>query len=161
MTTIGVTGHSNLSDATAVAVAEVVRTRLSAYVGEELVGITCLARGADQIFAEAVLDLGGTIDVVIPAADYITGIRDAGDRARFERLTAQARAIHELPYATSGPDSYFAASKFLIDRSEHIVAVWDGSPADGRGGTSDAVDYARRQGREVLVIWPSGAQRVS
>lgn len=31
-------------------------------------GVTCLARGADQIFARVVLDLGGTVEVVLPAA---------------------------------------------------------------------------------------------
>ncbi len=35
-----------------------------------LTGITCLAKSADQIFARAVLDLGGTLVVVLPAADY-------------------------------------------------------------------------------------------
>ncbi len=32
--------------------------------------LTFLARGADQIFARVVVELGGSVEVVLPAADY-------------------------------------------------------------------------------------------
>jgi hypothetical protein len=34
-----------------------------------IVGVTCLARGADQVFARVVLELGGEIEFVLPASD--------------------------------------------------------------------------------------------
>jgi hypothetical protein len=70
-----------------------------------------------------------------------------------------ARTIRELPHTTSGPEAYLEASKDLINRSELIVAVWDGGPPDGRGGTADAVDYAKTLGREIIVVWPPNARR--
>jgi hypothetical protein len=39
---------------------------LSEYSDEPLTGIRCLARGADQVFARVVLDLGGTLETVLP-----------------------------------------------------------------------------------------------
>jgi hypothetical protein len=52
-------------------VAEALRGALqSCNEGSELVGITYLARGSDQIFARVVLECGGAIEVVLPAADY-------------------------------------------------------------------------------------------
>lgn len=159
MTTIGITGHASLSDSTIDLVSGAIRDVLRPYANDELIGLTCLARGADQIFAQAVLDLGGMIEVVIPALDYTARIPDVGSRARFDRFMANARAIHEMPFAVSGPEAYFAASKELIHRSEPVIAVWDGSPADGNGGTADAVDYARNQNREIIVVWPPNARR--
>jgi hypothetical protein len=40
-----------------------------------------------------------------------------------------------------------------------LVAVWDGQPAAGKGGTADIVDYARRHGIEVRIVWPPGTSR--
>ncbi|MGW5646007.1 hypothetical protein ACWEV3_27990 [Saccharopolyspora sp. NPDC003752] len=40
-----------------------------------------------------------------------------------------------------------------------MLAVWDGQPARGFGGTADVVDSARKRGVDVTVIWPDGARR--
>lgn len=157
MTIVGVTGHSNLSaDTTGLVYREILEylARLDAAV---LTGVTCLARGADQVFADAVLDLGGTLEVMVPAQDYFDRITDTEARARCDRYLAQAVATHALPYQIAGHDAYLAASKKLIERCELLIAVWDGSQASGTG---DAVAHARESGRETVVIWPEGAQRV-
>ena len=159
MTAIGVTGHSNISDLSVDAVANGIRDVLKPYAGEGLVGVTCLARGADQIFAQAVLDLGGAIEVVIPAADYADRIPNPESRARFDRFMSQALAVHEMPFEKSGSEAYFAASQKLIQRSDIVMAVWDGTPPDGKGGTADAVRYAKENNRDVIVIWPTGTKR--
>ncbi|WP_041624991.1 hypothetical protein [Stackebrandtia nassauensis] len=44
-------------------------------------------------------------------------------------------------------------------RRDQLIAVWDGQPARGYGGTADVVDYARDHGIDVTVIWPEGAKR--
>ncbi|GAU68072.1 hypothetical protein SSP35_06_01570 [Streptomyces sp. NBRC 110611] len=36
----------------------------------ELVGVTCLARGSDTLFAEAVVEAGGRLVVILPSRDY-------------------------------------------------------------------------------------------
>ncbi|MPZ93279.1 MAG: hypothetical protein GEU68_16990 [Actinobacteria bacterium] len=157
MTIVGVTGHSNLSEATVDLVYREIRDQLARLDGADLVGVTCLARGADQVFADAVLALGGTIEVVVPAADYFDRITDPAARARCDRYLAQATATHTLPSATAGHDAYLAASKELVERCELLLAVWDGSRASGTG---DAVEYAKDHGRETVVVWPEGAERV-
>jgi hypothetical protein len=43
--------------------------------------------------------------------------------------------------------------------SDELLAVWDGSPARGYGGTVDVVNAARDAGRTVTVVWPNGAVR--
>lgn len=67
---IGVTGHASLSEPTVERVADALRAVPAAHLPTALVGLTCLARGADQIFARVVLELGGSVEVTLPAADY-------------------------------------------------------------------------------------------
>ena len=45
------------------------------------------------------------------------------------------------------------------DRSSVLVAVWDGQPSRGLGGTADVVAYARQRSVPVTVTWPEGASR--
>jgi hypothetical protein len=40
----------------------------------DVTGLSCLADGADQIFARAVTNLGGTLEVVVPATGYRAGL---------------------------------------------------------------------------------------
>jgi hypothetical protein len=40
-----------------------------------------------------------------------------------------------------------------------LIAVWDGAPPDGKGGTGDTVRTARRRGLPVTVAWADGAAR--
>ena len=47
-----------------------------------------------------------------------------------------------------------APANVVADRCDLLIAVWDGQPAQGLGGTGDVVRYAREIGREVLVVWP-------
>ena len=121
--------------------------------------MTCLARGADQAFADAVLELGGALDVVAPASDYFSGISDPASRERCEAYLVAAASMVTMPHETAGPAAYLCASRYLIDRCDLLFAVWDGSPATGSGGTADAVAYARERGRSIVVVWPEGAER--
>jgi hypothetical protein len=40
----------------------------------------------------------------------------------------------------------------MVEASDVMVAVWDGRPSAGRGGTAEIVDYARTMGVEVRVV---------
>ena len=124
----------------------------------DVTGISCLADGADQIFARAVTDLGGTLEVVIPAAEYREGL-PADSHPGYDDLFAQAAAVRRLPFTESTSESHMAASKLMVDQADELYAVWDGKPARSYGGTADVVAYAREHGTPVRVIWPDGAQR--
>lgn len=153
---VGITGHANLTDSSIELVYDSMRAELAKFPGAELVGLTCLARGADQVFADVVLDLGGDIEVVVPAADYFDRIKDQASRDRCDAYLARASTIHTLPYTAANDDAYLAASQEVVDRSHLLVAVWDGSPGSGTG---QAVAYAHGVGRDVVIVWPDGAAR--
>ena len=156
MARIGVTGHVVLADGTAELVYARLTEELRPYAGPDLRGITCLADGADQLFARAVAALGGTYEVVLPSTDYRTVV---GDRKAFDDLLGKAVRVDYLPFAVSGPAAYFAASEELLRRVDHLVAVWDGAPSDVVSSTANVVRTARALGLPVTIIWPAGARR--
>ena len=155
---IGVTGHSNLTDCAVPVVASAIRAVLDG-IGPPVLGMTCLARGADRVFARTVLDAGGEIEVVLPAADYRDARVEPAELPAFDALLAAAGSVVTMPFATSCRAAYEAANDHVLERAERLLAVWDGSAPDGRGGTSDAVQRARAAGVDVVVVWPPGAAR--
>jgi hypothetical protein len=156
MPRIGVTGHVRLAEGTAELVYAGLTATLAAHGDGPLHGVTCLADGADQLFARAVAALGGTYEVVLPSTDYRTVV---GDRKAFDDLLGKAVRVDYLPFAVSGPAAYFAASEELLRRVDHLVAVWDGAPSDVVSSTANVVRTARALGLPVTVVWPGGARR--
>jgi hypothetical protein len=47
----------------------------------------------------------------------------------------------------------------MLADADELLAVWDGQPARGYGGTADVVEAARYKGIPVTVVWPAGAKR--
>ena len=157
MLRVAVSGHRDLPAGTVRLVDEAIRLALSDHA-VEVTGLSCLADGADQIFARAVLDLGGDIEAVVPAEQYRNGL-PAHAHGEYDRLLAKAVAVHRLPFTESTSEAHMAASELMIGEADELFAVWDCKPARGDGGTADVVAYARERGLPVRVIWPDGARR--
>ena len=134
-----------------------------------LIGFSSAARGADLLFLEAVHDLGGETHVVLPyhQDEFMTASVEnagAGDwRSRFERQLAVSRVV----YASSsrslvGGLAYDYANQLVhglgLVRARELetelvgLAVWDGQPGDGFGGTASAVRQWQQQGVPVHRI---------
>ncbi|HEX3782092.1 MAG TPA: hypothetical protein VHX38_20705 [Pseudonocardiaceae bacterium] len=159
MPRIGITGHSKLTAASVPLVAKHIRATLDTHQPDHLVGLTCLARGADQVFARVVLDLGGSVEVVLPAADYRERKVKPDNAAEFDELISKAAIVHTMPFDRSNADAYMAASEHILSAVDRLIAVWDGQPSGGYGGTADVVEAATKRGTPVTVIWPDGAER--
>lgn len=155
---IGVTGHMNLTPDTVRMVSAALRAHLERVDGE-VVGVSCIARGADSLFAEAVLAVGGTLEVVLPSRDYREATVRPDDAELFDRLVDQAAHVQVMDFDHAGREAYVAANLAMLESIDELVAVWDGKPAAGRGGTAEVVAEARKRGLPVLVIWPEGASR--
>jgi len=155
---IAVTGHRDLDHSTTLLVDDAIRTLLSQSSGN-FIGLSCLAAGADQVFARAVLDLGGRLEVIIPAVGYAATL---GARAKrgFEDLKSRASHIWGPNHLWPSPRSYLDAGLRMLDRADWLIAVWDGHPANGLGGTADIVSRARERSMTVHRLWPEGARRL-
>lgn len=155
---LGITGHRGLSGP----VERLVRDRLAAevqqYDATDLIGVSCIADGPDAWFAEAVLEHGGRVEVVVPAEQYRDGLPDS-HHATYDKLIKQAVEVHFTGMRESTSQAHMLGSEILVGLTDRLVAVWDGEPARGYGGTADVVTYARRMGVPVDVVWPTGASR--
>lgn len=149
---VGITGHQERPGIDWSWVTGAIRNELSS-LSAELIGLSSLARGADQVFAETVLECGGDLRFVQPMADYEKTL-EGEHLACFRHLKAAATVTIELPAAASDQDAYLAAGEYIASHSDLLIAVWDGKPAEGRGGTADVVAFAKQRGRAVLHIEP-------
>jgi hypothetical protein len=158
MTRVAVTGHRGLSPQVCAIVDNAIRATLAEQDPATLVGISCLADGADQIFAHAILDTGGALEVVVPAVGYRDGL-PAEAQPAYDQLLARASTVTRLDHQESTSTAHMEASTRMLRDADMLIAVWDGQPARGYGCTADVVNHARGIGIPVSVIWPPGAER--
>jgi hypothetical protein len=162
MVRIGVTGHREIPGA---ARAEVRRGILAHLRGgarhaSAAEALSCLAAGADQMFADLALRCGIPLTAVIPGMpDYEQRLDGEEARTSYHRLLKACASRAQMPFEPSDEDAYLAAGRWIVDHCDLLVAVWDGRPARGRGGTGDIVAYARRSGVPVAVVWSPGVRR--
>ena len=153
----GVTGHRVLPPSVVECAVRHWRRVLPA--DTQLRGVSNLADGADQLFATQVLAAGGALEVVLPCEGYAGSLIADESRARFSELRRAAASVLTMPYPEPSDQAFLAAGQALVDRCDHLFAVWDGRPARGLGGTADIVDYARARGLPVTVLWVEGVLR--
>jgi hypothetical protein len=147
-------------------------------VGPELQFLSPLAEGADRLAAEAALELGYTLYVPMPfrRAEYVKdfGPRDGGCSAggpspsalAFDMLVQRAASVVELDGARDDPAhgrhdearSYEAVGRLVVRNCDLLIAVWDGQPGKGRGGTADTVRFSANFGPPVWWIRPDTEQ---
>jgi hypothetical protein len=123
--------------------------------GPRLVALSALAEGADRIFAEVALGLGYRLEVALPfaRANYEQTFTDQDTTPIFRTILARAASITELDGALADTKAaYEAAGRHIVDKSNILIAVWDGKPAAGRGGTPDIVGYAVHAHKPVVWI---------
>jgi hypothetical protein len=117
--------------------------------------ISPLAEGADRLVAEIALAEGYALHVPMPffQEEYEKDFNDDSSRAEFRALLARA-GPNKLEFdggrvAEEGR-SYEAVGRFVARNCDLMIALWDGEPARGRGGTADIVRFAANLG---LPVW--------
>ncbi|GHE14692.1 hypothetical protein [Streptomyces alanosinicus] len=155
---VGITGHRGLSTQVEGQVRALLADQVKEYAQAELVGVSCIADGPDAWFAETVLQHEGRLEVVIPATEYRQSLPD-WHHPVYDRLLSRAADVHHTGITESTSEAHQAGSEILVGLVDELIAVWDGKPARGYGGTADVVAYAERTGVPVRVLWPQGASR--
>ncbi len=162
---IGVTGHRALPDERLVReCVKRVLTRLDGlfqHTPHSFVVVSPLAEGADRIVATEVLAwhaLEGTdkpsLEVVLPLPkeDYLRDFETQESADEFNSLVATATSTRTLDPAASRTAAYEQVGRYVVDNCDILIAIWDGKPAAGQGGTAEIVEYARWVGRFVFWI---------
>ncbi len=126
--------------------------------------VSPLAEGTDRLLAESALDCGASLCCPMPfnqteyEKDFASATALEPDSvAQFRQLLERARNVGELAVfeldgsrADEGA-AYGAAGRVVINQSDLLVAVWDGLPARGEGGTVETMREALQLG--VPVLW--------
>jgi len=154
---IGFTGHQGLTANTEKLVAKAIEVAVR--TDTSVTGICSLAEGSDQLFARTVLAAGGDLVVIVPCRGYEQTFASASVLDTFRDLLSKAREVIELDHAEPSEGAFWDAGQQVVVKSDRIIAVWDGKPAGGLGGTADVVGFARQEGKPVEVIWPKTAAR--
>jgi hypothetical protein len=121
--------------------------------------ISPLAEGADRLAAELARDLGYRLSAALPFPQ-VEYERDfsAESRAEFRRFLAVAKredGAIELAGSRNDMDAaYSVVGNYVISHSDLLVAVWDRSRPNLRGGTGDIVMGALGLGLPVIWISP-------
>ncbi|MGW6753663.1 hypothetical protein [Streptomyces sp. NPDC055006] len=133
---------------------------VSRYDAPELVAVSCIADCPDTWFTEAVLKRGGRLEIVIPATAYRAGPPEWHHDA-YDRPMSRAAEVHETGMTESTSEPHRAGGRaggeILVGLADELLAVWDGKPARGFGGTADLMAHAERPGRPFWALRPKGA----
>jgi hypothetical protein len=148
---IGITGHQKRPGIDWNWVRKCIDTELRK-LSVPIKGYSSLAEGSDQVFAEAIIERGGMLEAVIPTPRYERCFSPEG-LAEYQRLRSLSQA-RELPARETDQISFLNAGRYIVDHSNVMIAVWDGKPAVGLGGTADVVGYALTRGTPVIHIDP-------
>lgn len=153
---IGVAGHRVLADEGRVTGAvDLALDRIEkAYGPSPLTILSPLASGADQLVARRVLARPGSrliATLPMPLEQYLDDFPVGDQRRAFLHLLDQASETISLPPAHSRVESYEAVGQYLVTHCDLVIAIWDGRPARGRGGTAETVALARR--RDLPLVW--------
>ena len=132
-------------------------------------GFSSAACGADILFLEAMVERHAENSVVLPYAKD-TFVRDSVDfvpnsnwRQRFDRVLEGSRVITASPEKLEiGGVSYAFCNQLTLgmakiragqlDTRLVPLAVWDGMPGDGSGGTASIIENWRSAGYKPLII---------
>jgi hypothetical protein len=158
---VGVAGHRDLHpdgiDYIRAAAATHLRRLREQLQGTEIRVLTGLAAGSDQLVAQVALDLGISVDALLPMPlqDYADDF-DAQSLATLESLIRHPQ-VHctELAPPTTTSDAaapeelsdrdrlYFNLAQNLMRRCRLLIAVWDGQSPPLPAGTTDTVLRSR------------------
>jgi hypothetical protein len=172
---VGVTGHRDLSAADAPALAAAVGNVLDE-VARVLTGfaqcpeahklyrnetpvlrlISPLAEGADRLVAGAALARGWRLAAPLPfpTAEYENDF--PASVADFRDLLGHAAAGGEVVELdgtrAAAPAAYAEAGRFVLRHSDLLLAIWNGNPEAGVGGTGQIFEEARGLGIPIVHI---------
>ena len=158
---IGVTGHRAFPDEQVIAarvdevLARLQRTLPSDPTTPVLFEVVSpLGEGADRIVAERILRIPHAIlEVPLPLArsEYEQDFASQESRERFNALLERAERVCVVG-GHDRVDAYRVTGIYVVDSCDLLIAVWDGLPSRGPGGTADVVGRAWDQAMPVFRI---------
>lgn len=159
---VGFTGHRHVESPELIARALDSALEWLQQTPGEWVALASVAEGCDQLFVKTALDRGLAWHAILPlqpeefSRDFTpekwTDVEQLLVRAEYQQVSNERE---------EGPreDAYLDCGLETVNGSDLLIAVWDGEPARGKGGTADIVEYARSIGRPLVLIDATTGER--
>jgi len=153
---VGICGHRSVRESPDLlsAIDKVIEKITQAYSFQSLKLVSPLAEGADCIVTKRMLSTSNaSLVALLPftTEDYLEDFSTQESIREFRDLYQQARQVIELPGSMVREEAYVALGRTLLDHSTILVAIWNGKPANGKGGTAEIVLEARQ--RRLPLAW--------
>ncbi|MEO6006133.1 MAG: hypothetical protein ABIZ04_26035 [Opitutus sp.] len=151
---IGFTGHRQLAEPSRISAGiRSALTELKHAAPGEWLALSSIAAGSDTLFAREAMRQNLAWQAVLPLtpAEFKKDFSPAEWREA-EGLMAEAEQVRVLTELDGRNDAYLDAGMETVHESDVLLAVWDGEPARGKGGTADVVGYARELGHPLVII---------
>lgn len=118
--------------------------------------VSALAAGADRAVARVASDAKFPLDYILPFHRDVYAETFGGDPElvkEFAKLIAADQAtILELDGGSSNrKEAFVELADALVANCDVILAIWDGKPAKGIGGTREVIK--KSMAREIPVVW--------
>jgi len=122
--------------------------------------ISPLAEGADRLVADVVLKHGGTLEALLPLPieEYEKDFTTPESNHEFRELLAESHRVTVTDCGVPLDDpnyrqkSYLRVGQETVARCDILIALWDGEPSRGIGGTADIVALALKQKKPVFIV---------
>jgi hypothetical protein len=151
---VGFSGHRQLVDPAGVSQAiATVLAQLREEQHGEWIGLSSVAIGSDHRFVDQVLaaDMSWHAILPLPRAEFQKDF-NPDDWADVEQMLTQAEHTRVISENGSREDAYLDCGMETVNGCDVLLALWDGQPARGKGGTADVIGYAESLGKPVIVI---------
>lgn len=168
---IGVTGHRKINAADP-RLAEAIRAELGGLRRQfphcPFLMLSGLAEGADRLVARLAMEtLATRLIAVLPfaEAEFRKDFTSAESQAEFSELLQRAQAVVVIPQredvaaVAAGGEArnrqYARVGAYIVENCHWLIALWDGQPARGTGGTGEVVRW--RMAGEVPLEYSTAA----
>lgn len=164
---IGITGHRNLINSLIPIYEKKIFDEFMK-LKEKYASITLyssLADGADRIAVREAIKLNIDFIAVLPMpVDIYVSDFDLLSQNEFYDLLDKASRVIVIPYKENDLNQsktinhdqrniqYEAAGKFVVDHCNMLIALWDGTLNNLKGGTGEIVEYSKKLKKKLFHI---------
>ena len=152
MITIGITGHRDIVETKKLKqdITKLFKNLHSQ--NQETKLLSPLADGADRFVADVYLEVfKDKAKLVVPMPfDQERYMEDFDSTSKEEFLEYLKMADEVFEVDNNQECHYKSVGVYVVDNSDMLLALWDGTFNAKSGGTGDIVAYARKKGKEVV-----------
>jgi hypothetical protein len=113
-----------------------------------------LADGADRFVAKIFLEKQSKhnqLTLIVPQPfNSERYLQDFDEVSTLEFIKLRNQALKNFSVTPSTQSGYLDVGRYVVNHSDILLALWDGTINGKIGGTADVVDYAKKKHKEIV-----------